>query len=88
MKARRNIIRYYNVTFMCSPYVAVLRLFAPQHDVTAPLELITAQISNDYSRRSKKKRREQRRTKKKKNQGYLSRTDKWEEGMRTITVHE
>lgn len=49
LKARRNIIRYYDLTFMCSPHVAVLCLFAPQHDTTATLELLKTQISNDYS---------------------------------------
>lgn len=48
-KARRNIIRYYDLTFMCSPHVAVLCLFAPQRDMTATLELLKTQISNDYS---------------------------------------
>ncbi len=48
-KARRNIIRYYDLTFMCSPHVAVSCLFARQHDVTATLELATTQISKDDS---------------------------------------
>lgn len=38
--ARSSIIRYYDLTLMCSPHVAVLRLLAPQHDMTAPLELL------------------------------------------------
>lgn len=48
LKARRNIIRYYDLTFMCSPHVAVLCLFGPQRDMTATLELLKTQISNDY----------------------------------------
>lgn len=48
LKARRNIIRYYDLTFMCSPHVTVLCLFAPQRDMTATLELLKTQIFNDY----------------------------------------
>lgn len=33
---------------MCSPHVAVLCLFAPQRDMTATLELLKTQISDDY----------------------------------------
>lgn len=47
LKARRNIIRYYDLTFMCSPHVAVLCLFAPQREMTT-FELIKIQISNSY----------------------------------------
>lgn len=48
LRERRNIIRYYDLTFMCSPHVAVLCLFAPQRDMTATLELLKTQISDDY----------------------------------------
>ncbi len=48
MKAGRNIIRYYDLTFMCSPHVAVLCLLAPQRDMTDTLELQKTQISNDF----------------------------------------
>lgn len=54
LKARRNIIRYYDLIFMCSPHVAVLCLFAPQRDMTATLERLKTQISNDLGHGNEK----------------------------------
>lgn len=73
LKARRNIIRYYDLTFMCSPHVAVLCLFAPQREMTATLELLKIQISNGYCHGKEEK--EKIKQNKKTEQGGISMTD-------------